>query len=171
MEEKQAMHKRMRNKRGISPIIATLLLIAIAVAAAVVTYSWVMSMIGTESASAETSIKIDFVQFVSTTEVDVTVRNAGAVPLSMSKIYITNENGTLQTLALGAKSTPFFNGTTSVPIGQTEILRCFINDTAAKYSNYFAFVEGSLPYQIELMSNTGIYVTGTYYTPASLSTD
>jgi flagellin-like protein len=35
------------NKKGVSPIIATLLLIVIAVAAAVVTYSFVMGITGT----------------------------------------------------------------------------------------------------------------------------
>ncbi|MEN3052174.1 MAG: archaellin/type IV pilin N-terminal domain-containing protein, partial [Candidatus Methanosuratincola petrocarbonis] len=36
-------------KKGVSPIIATLLLIVIAVAAAVVTYSFVMGFIGTST--------------------------------------------------------------------------------------------------------------------------
>jgi flagellin-like protein len=44
----------MKNRKGISPLIATLLLIAIAVAASVLTYSWVMSMIGSQSGQAQT---------------------------------------------------------------------------------------------------------------------
>ncbi|RLE66077.1 MAG: type IV pilin, partial [Thermoprotei archaeon] len=35
------------NKRGVSPVIAVLLLIVIAVAAAVLTYLWVLGYIGT----------------------------------------------------------------------------------------------------------------------------
>jgi len=41
----------LKSKKGVSPIIATLLLIVIAVAAAVVTYSFVMGFIGTGTAS------------------------------------------------------------------------------------------------------------------------
>ena len=50
-------------RRGVSPVIASLLLIAIAVAAAVVTYSWVMTMISTQGRQAQTSIRIDEVLF------------------------------------------------------------------------------------------------------------
>ncbi len=46
----------MKNRKGISPLIATLLLIAIAVAASVLTYSWVMSMIGSQSARLRPSL-------------------------------------------------------------------------------------------------------------------
>lgn len=52
-----------RSIRAISPVIATLLLVAISVAAAVITYSWVMSMITTQGAQAQTSIKVDLVEF------------------------------------------------------------------------------------------------------------
>ena len=52
-----------RNIRAISPVIATLLLIAIAVAAAVVVYSWTMSMVGSQSSQAQTSLRIEQVKF------------------------------------------------------------------------------------------------------------
>jgi flagellin-like protein len=39
------MNKWLRNRKAVSPVIAALLLIAISVAAAVITYSWVMTMI------------------------------------------------------------------------------------------------------------------------------
>lgn len=37
------------NNKALSPLVATMLLIAISVAASVVTYSWVMAMIGSQS--------------------------------------------------------------------------------------------------------------------------
>jgi flagellin-like protein len=40
------LHNILRSKRGISPILATLLLIVIAVAAIVITYAWVMGYLG-----------------------------------------------------------------------------------------------------------------------------
>ncbi len=51
------------NRRGVSPVIATLLLVAIAVAASVVTYTWAMSMTANQSQQSQTSIKIDQVRF------------------------------------------------------------------------------------------------------------
>ena len=55
---------KLRKRKGISPLIATLLLIAIAVAASVLTYSWVMSMIGSQSAQAQTQVRIDSVTWI-----------------------------------------------------------------------------------------------------------
>jgi flagellin-like protein len=55
--EKNKMN--IRKRKGISPLITTLLLIAIAVAASVLTYSWVMSMVGSQSAQAQTQVRID----------------------------------------------------------------------------------------------------------------
>jgi len=52
-----------KSRKAVSPVIATLLLIAIAVAASVVTYSWVMSMVKTQGSQAQTSIRIDEVLF------------------------------------------------------------------------------------------------------------
>jgi flagellin-like protein len=171
------MQKLKMNKRGISPIIATLLLIAIAVAAAVVTYSWVMSMLATEAAQSETSIKIDFVQFVSSTEVDVTVRNAGTIPATISTIYITATASTPQvvntlpfngnsstvvttkentnTTMLGTLVGCFIDlGSKVVPVGQTVVFKCMVSG--------ITFTSGD-PYQIEVMTNTGFSTTGTYY--------
>ena len=54
---------KIEKRKGISPLIATLLLIAIAVAASVLTYSWVMSMIGSQSAQAQTQLRIDGVNW------------------------------------------------------------------------------------------------------------
>ena len=50
------------SRRAVSPIIATLLLIAIAVAAAVVTYTFTMNMVSNQGSQAQTSMKIDDVQ-------------------------------------------------------------------------------------------------------------
>lgn len=85
-----------KKTKAISPVIATLLLIAIAVAASVITYSWVMNMINTQSSQAQTSIKIDNIAFIDTNTtafrniIKVTVRNTGSVTCRMATIYIKN---------------------------------------------------------------------------------
>ena len=50
------------SRRAVSPIIATLLLIAIAVAAAVVTYTFTMNMVSNQGSQAQTAVRIDDVQ-------------------------------------------------------------------------------------------------------------
>ncbi len=61
--------KKLKSKtRAVEPVIAALLLIAIAVAASVITYSWVMGMVSTQSEQAGTSIRIDLVEFKAGTD-------------------------------------------------------------------------------------------------------
>jgi flagellin-like protein len=92
-----------RKRKAISPLIATLLLIAIAVAASVLTYSWVMSMIGSQSAQAQTSIRIDSIEWnVDDNTATLVVRNTGSVDCTLESINVRkNESGL-----------PFYVGTT-----------------------------------------------------------
>ncbi|GBC75311.1 hypothetical protein HRbin06_00629 [archaeon HR06] len=53
----------MKNKKAVSPIVATLLLIAISVAASVITYTFVSSSLSGQARQAQTSISIEDVQF------------------------------------------------------------------------------------------------------------
>jgi flagellin-like protein len=161
------MRRLVKNKRGISPIIATLLLIAIAVAAAVVTYSWVMSMIAVQSAQSQTSIKIDFVQFTGTTnssQVYVTVRNAGGIPATIDKIYITRLNDThTDTLAYsdsvsGGTFSIGSAGAQTVSVASTTKYTC----TLKSGGSIGSFTIGQ-PYKIELITTTGFSTEGTYY--------
>jgi len=92
-EKKENMFRPMRrlkkDAKGISPLIATLLLIAIAVAASVITYSWVMSMIGSQSTQAQTAVRIDNVEFdIDTESVVVTVRNIGSVSADLVTVGV-----------------------------------------------------------------------------------
>jgi len=88
------IRKFRRNAKAISPIIATLLLIAIAVVAALVTYAWVMGYIGFQTANTGKSIQI---QSMSDTPQSITVyvQNTGSpgssVTFSSASGYV---NGT-----------------------------------------------------------------------------
>jgi flagellin-like protein len=62
-EGKDMLREIKKSRKAVSPVIATLLLIAIVVAASVVTYSWVMSMVKTQGGQAQTSIRIEEVLF------------------------------------------------------------------------------------------------------------
>ena len=96
-----------RKRKAISPLIATLLLIAIAVAASVLTYSWVMSMVGSQSAQAQTQLRIDSVTWHGVTAgppntatgFSLVIRNTGSVSATVESISIrpNTAGSTIQT--------------------------------------------------------------------------
>ena len=94
METPKPMRKFVKDAKAISPLIATLLLIAIAVAASVITYSWVMSMISSQSNQAQTQVRIDSVQWnVTTNTAILTVRNTGSVSATIESVSIRDNSG------------------------------------------------------------------------------
>lgn len=98
-----------RKRKAISPLIATLLLIAIAVAASVLTYSWVMSMVSSQSAQAQTQIRIDTVDWRATphTTINVTLRNTGSVAATIESVAMKeNKAGSSFVTLTGAVGNP-----------------------------------------------------------------
>jgi len=92
----------LRSKKGISPILATLLLIVIAVAAIVVTYAWVMTYMGTAGQQAGVILykaNVSFYMDAGTDKIDVDVGNSGTSKTEIIKIYVgtTSSNMTEQT--------------------------------------------------------------------------
>lgn len=85
----------LKTKKAISPILATLLLIVIAVAAIVVTYAWVMTYVTSAGVQAGTKIKFDSISVNATSdEVTIYVRNWGTEPAVVNKVYIQGEDVT-----------------------------------------------------------------------------
>ncbi len=81
-----------RNIKAISPIISTLLLIAIAVVASLVAYAWVMGYIGFQTAKTGSSIQIQSITDSGNT-LTVYVQNTGqgVITLNANSVYV---NGT-----------------------------------------------------------------------------
>ena len=88
-------------RTGVSPVIATLLLIVIAVAAAVLAYIWIIGYQGTLTQQASTAqlqerIKIEAVQYDSETNtLTVYVRNIGDTKVQISSFYLYDASGTV----------------------------------------------------------------------------
>jgi len=87
-------------KKGVSPIIATLLLIVIAVAAAVVTYSFVMGFIGTSTNPSGQQGQLSYDSY-SLKSIDdengnltVFIRNIGSKSVTVQYCYFNNERYT-----------------------------------------------------------------------------
>jgi flagellin-like protein len=88
-------------RKAISPILATLLLIVIAVAAIVVTYAWIMTYMGGLGQQAGVSLYKENVRFYGTPTdstrnlTDFTVGNSGKSNTQIVRIYIGNYSGNL----------------------------------------------------------------------------
>lgn len=90
-----------RQFRGVSPVVATALLVLIAVATAALLYLWVSGTVQNlpqNSYQMQERIKIDAVKYEhNTTHYNFTVyvRNVGDTPVNISTIYILNSNNTV----------------------------------------------------------------------------
>ncbi len=94
------MRSMLKSKKGISPILATLLLIVIAVAAVIVTYAWVMTFTASTTSQAGAILKVDNVRFytVSSTDyVEVIIRNSGTGDAKVDSVYTGTTDSNLAT--------------------------------------------------------------------------
>ena len=92
------MRSILKSKKGISPILATLLLIVIAVAAVIVTYAWVMTFTASTTSQAGAMLSLDNTRFynVSTTDyIEITLRNSGTSDAKVETVYVGNSDSNL----------------------------------------------------------------------------
>jgi flagellin-like protein len=87
----------LKSKKAISPILATLLLIVIAVAAIVVTYAWVMTYMSSTTTQAGILLKEENINWPSG-KIVITLRNTGTADATIDKVYVgLSGNLTVQT--------------------------------------------------------------------------
>lgn len=83
------MKRMLKSKEGISPILATLLLIVIAVAAVIVTYAWVMTFTSSTTGQAGAVLSVENVRYYNSSglKVDITIRNSGTADAEVVEVY------------------------------------------------------------------------------------
>ena len=81
------MVKTLRSRRGISPILATLLLVVIAVAAIVITYAWVMTFTGGATGQAGVWLDHDAVSW-NQGNITIYLRNKGTSDAEIDAVYV-----------------------------------------------------------------------------------
>lgn len=168
------MKRMLRNRRAVSPVIASLLLIAIAVAASVITYSWVMSMVKTQGSQAQTSLRLDEAQLDvanSENQIKMDVRNTGSVAVLIKTLYVYHGDtlvvkqddidhaipqGELHEIGFTDDATAWETGNIAAPTDKT-VLDVTFNENLAT----------SAAYKIKLVTENGFSVEGTYYSPSS----
>lgn len=89
------MKNMLRSKRAISPILATLLLVVIAVAAIVVTYAWVMTYMNALTEQAGVFLKEDAVSWLPNSTIRLYVRNQGTSDATIDAVYIGTSSSNL----------------------------------------------------------------------------
>jgi len=80
----------LKSKKAITPILATLLLIVIAVAAIVVTYAWVMTYMSSAGQQAGVMLRKDTLCLWQTGNITIYVRNVGTSDAEIDKVYINS---------------------------------------------------------------------------------
>jgi flagellin-like protein len=103
------LNKMLKSKKGISPILATLLLIVIAVAAVIVTYAWVMTFTTTQTQQAGAVLSEANTRFynIDTTKyISVTLLNSGTADAKITKVYLGTSVANLADLTTSVDFTP-----------------------------------------------------------------
>ena len=80
------MEKTLESKKGMSPILATLLLIVMAVAAVIVTYAWIITITGSEEAVL-TVENVRFYTQESNDRIEIVIINSGTADAKVVEMY------------------------------------------------------------------------------------
>lgn len=92
---KMSIKRMFRSKKAISPILATLLLIVIAVAAIVVTYAWITTYMGTTTQQAGFIPYKANVAFTPAGYVYISIGNSGTSDGNVVQIYVGTSSSAL----------------------------------------------------------------------------
>lgn len=168
------MRKTLRSRRAVSPVIAALLLIAISVAAAVITYSWVMTMIDSQGDQAQTAIRIETVEidYVSGgSQLKIILRNTGGVTAMIETLYIYDGDTRMVkhddiNYALGAGTVQEIGFTKHTDSWSTINIAGPDDKTVVSVAFVGSF-ELSHAYTIKIVTDNGFTMEGTYYSPGT----
>jgi flagellin-like protein len=137
---KMKSQNMLRSEKAISPILATLLLIVIAVAAVVVTYAWVMTYMSGATQRAGEELIVENIKFHDSTNVTITLRSTGTSDVKIVAIYWGTSSTTLTKLA-NANISPSLPTTISPGSSQDFNLNFTSYSTGTRY--YFKVVTES----------------------------
>ena len=98
---KTKMRSLRKHKKAVSPVLSVLLMIAVAVAASLVTYAWVMGYLGNTTSKVGKAIQIQSMANVTTT-LTIYVQNVGDGAVTLDSVYV---NGILNSTAAIAPKT------------------------------------------------------------------
>src|SRR3989337_5305 len=127
---KMSIKKMLPSKKAISPILATLLLIVIAVAAIVITYAWITTYMGTTTQQAGFMPYKANVAFSSGTTIKIDIGNSGTSSGQIVAIYIGNSASALTNMTTISPTLP-----EAIPAG--EILSFTVTNNYVSGNTYY----------------------------------
>lgn len=96
----------LKSKKAISPILATLLLIVIAVAAIVVTYAWIMTYMSSAGHQAGIMLSKDAVSWPDSNTIKIYIRNTGTSDAVISAVYVGTSATNLTSVSFSPVNAP-----------------------------------------------------------------
>jgi len=128
----------LKSKEGISPILATLLLIVIAVAAVIVTYAWVMTFTTSQTGKSGEFLSVANVDWSNSSKIVVDLINSGTADAKILKVYLgTSSTGRTEQTSVS------YSPTTQIASKDGGTIRVTITPTTAWVSGtryYFRFL-------------------------------
>ena len=137
------------SKKAVSPVIATLLMIAVAVAASVIVYVWSAGLLGTLMGGGGAQVKEQLIMeaydWTNTASLKLYLRNVGSTAVSVAAIYVGGSAATGPsypiTIAVKATSTPTLSaGMGSITSGTAYTIKV-VTETGGVFS--FSCIAGS----------------------------
>jgi len=134
-------------RKALSPVIATLLMVAIAVAAAIITYVWSMGLLGglmgTGGAQTKEQFMLEAFDWKSAGTLLVTFRNVGSAQAVIAALYLegTSLSAAVSTVPIGSLAAYSITvpGTITVTMGASYVLK-LVTATGGTFS--FSVVAG-----------------------------
>ncbi len=133
-----------KSKKGISPILATLLLIVIAVAAVIVTYAWVITFTASTTGDAGAVLSPENIRFYSGDDIEITIRNSGTSDAKVVTVYEGPSDGELQTISVRSYSP----STQIVAAGDSLVIQIRLSSNWVSGTRYYFKVATESGYQL-----------------------
>ncbi|MDW8023569.1 MAG: archaellin/type IV pilin N-terminal domain-containing protein [Nitrososphaerota archaeon] len=155
--------KILKSRKALSPVVATIILIAVTVAVSIAVAAWMGALTFTFTATEQ--LQITRIQFVTetggnpTTEILVTVLNTGTNPVTLTDVQVTNSATPEIAAAEKPDGTPITvdEGTVTIPGNTRAILTIELNKAWVRGANY----------EVKLLSSRGNTFMRTETAPTS----
>ncbi|MDQ1281118.1 MAG: hypothetical protein QG670_2382 [Thermoproteota archaeon] len=143
------------NDKGISTVLATLMMIIVAVAGSLVTYAWVMGYLNFTTNKAGNAIQIQSISNEgAASSLTVYVQNVGQTTVTLATSPVAYLNGLAQPVSPGTVTVTVNGATTNVvPVGSTATIVISNGGVAA----------GSGALVVKVQANDGSFTQNTFY--------